>query len=195
LKRTLNPSVYYEDDELPSFLSKYPSNFWTNWGLSWYCDTYLKKLKNPLIIILKCLFFQGKRNTLIKTEEIKLLIEIFSDEREGFVTNELIRVEECDEADNNGHLDDMINFVLEDKNINIKSEKENIWRELFIIIINRIYLTIIKSSNNNKYIKRLEDRMIIFKIFNFYYIKNLSSYSKNCLNILKLTLYKYIGIK
>jgi hypothetical protein len=34
----------------------------------------------------------------------------------------------------------MINFILEDKNINIKLEKENIWRELFIIIINRIYL-------------------------------------------------------
>jgi hypothetical protein len=36
--------------------------------------------------------------------------------------------------------------------------------------------------------------MIIPKIFSLYYIKNLSSYSKNYLNILKLTLYKYIGI-
>jgi hypothetical protein len=68
LKRMLNPSFYYEDDELSSFLSKYPSNFWTNWGLSTYCETKLGKLKNRLIIILKYLFFQGKRNTSIKTE-------------------------------------------------------------------------------------------------------------------------------
>jgi hypothetical protein len=118
-----------------------------NWGLSYCCEILLRKL-NPLIIILKYLFIQGKRNTLIKTE----LIEIFSDKREEFfIMDELIRTKKYDEADNSGHLDDMVNFILKDKNINFKSE-ENKWKELFIIIINRIYLSII-ISNNNKYIK------------------------------------------
>jgi hypothetical protein len=91
LERTLHPFIYYDDDELPSFLLKYPSNFWTNLGLSTYCEIFLRHLNNPLIIILKYLFFQGKKNTLIKTEEIELLIKIFSDEREEFLIDELIR--------------------------------------------------------------------------------------------------------
>jgi hypothetical protein len=65
-------------------------------GLSRYCEIGLRKLKNRLIIILKYLFFHGKRNTSIKTEEIKLLIEIFSGEREEFLISELIEAEECE---------------------------------------------------------------------------------------------------
>jgi hypothetical protein len=38
--------------------------------------------------------------------KIKLLIEIFSDERKEFLGSEFITAEKCDEADNNGYLDD-----------------------------------------------------------------------------------------
>jgi hypothetical protein len=42
------------------------------------------------------------------------LFEIFSDERKELFGSELIGAEGFDEVDNNGYLDVMINFILED---------------------------------------------------------------------------------
>jgi hypothetical protein len=167
LRQTLHPSQYYENNGFPSFLSKYPSNFWTNFGLYGFCDSCCKDIKNPLSVIVRCFFSKGIRNTWLKLDEIKLLTEIFNDycnrEEESSLGN-MITADDCDEVNEKGYLDDMIDFMLEWKN---NLEEEIIWKELFICVISQIYIRIIKSKDDiyiSRLKKRIDDKNVIPRI-------------------------------
>jgi hypothetical protein len=123
LKRTINPNMCYDNCDFPSFLNKYPSNFMTNLEISFYCDVNLEFINNPLIIILKCLFSERKRREWIEVDDLKLLIEIFSDVNEDYLLTEIITAKECDEISEKGYLDDVIGFILEGRRMEKEKRK------------------------------------------------------------------------
>jgi hypothetical protein len=202
LKRTINPKICYDNCDFPSFLNKYPSNFMTCLGLSIYCDSLLNSINKPLIIILKYLFSEMKRKEWINIDEMKLLIEMFSDvNEEYFIVKCRITAEECDEASENGCLDDVIDFILEkgegmekEKEEKENSHKEMLWKDLSVIIITRIYKTIMESSNEEykkRLNKRIEDKNIIIRIISLLEMKDELLYIKYYYNILRLILSEY----
>jgi hypothetical protein len=184
-------------------LNKYPSDFITNLGLSKYCELLLGYINNPIIIILKFLFSERKKKRWIKVDELKLLIEIFSDTDEEYcsVKKYIITAEECDEASEKGCLDDVIDFILEgrremekEKGEKKNSLKEILWIDLSAVIIIRIYKTIMDSSNEEykkRLRKRIEDKKIIIRILSLLEMKDESLFIKNYCNILRLVLNEY----
>jgi hypothetical protein len=184
----------YDNCDFPSFLNKYPSNFIINLTLLKYCDRLLKNIKKPIIIILQSLFSERKRRKWIKVNELKLLIEIFSDVNEDIMT-----AKEFDETSEK-YLDDVTDFILEgkrkekEKEKKKNSHKEMLLNDLTVVIITRIYKTIMESSNEEykkRLSKRIEDKNIIIRIIRLLEMKDESLYIKNYYNMLRLVLNEY----